>query len=60
MILSKWVPHVINTQLPYYVSGVSGVRSISNVGVGLVDLILLPLQQYQKDGRILRGWFFLL
>lgn len=36
-------------------SGVSPIRSLVNVGSGVADLILLPIEQYRKDGRIGRG-----
>lgn len=35
--------------------GLMPVRSLYNVGSGAVDLFVLPIQQYQKDGNILRG-----
>lgn len=37
------------------ISGVAPIRSVVNVGSGVADLILLPIAQYRKDGRILRG-----
>lgn len=37
------------------ISGVSPIRSAVNVGSGVADLILLPIAQYKKDGRIIRG-----
>ena len=37
------------------ISGVSPIRSIVNVGSGVADLVLLPIAQYKKDGRIVRG-----
>lgn len=43
------------TQLVDVISGVSPIRSVVNVGSGVADLILLPIAQYKKDGRIVRG-----
>ena len=43
------------TQLVDVISGVSPIRSVVNVGSGVADLVLLPIAQYKKDGRILRG-----
>ena len=37
------------------ISGVSPIRSAVNVGSGIADLVLLPIAQYKKDGRIIRG-----
>jgi autophagy-related protein 2 len=34
---------------------VSPIRSVVNVGSGVADLVLLPIAQYKKDGRIVRG-----
>jgi autophagy-related protein 2 len=37
------------------ISGVAPIRSVVNVGSGVADLVLLPISQYKKDGRVLRG-----
>lgn len=37
------------------ISGVAPIRSVVNVGSGVADLVLLPIAQYKKDGRVLRG-----
>ena len=37
------------------ISGVSPIRSVVNVGSGVADLVLLPIAQYKKDGRVYRG-----
>ena len=31
------------------------IRSLVNLGSGVADLILLPIEQYKKDGRVIRG-----
>ncbi|KAI9138785.1 ATG C terminal domain-containing protein [Paraphysoderma sedebokerense] len=54
-ITSTWLPHITKTQVPNVVSGVGPVRSIRNIGAGVVDLVLLPIEQYKKDGRIIKG-----
>ncbi|OAD75253.1 hypothetical protein PHYBLDRAFT_100895, partial [Phycomyces blakesleeanus NRRL 1555(-)] len=51
----EWLPHIKNTQVPNMVSGVAPIRSIVNLSSGVADLVLLPLQQYRKDGRIIKG-----
>jgi len=53
-IKNIWIPHVYNTQLAQFASGISSVRSLMNIGTGMADLILLPME-YQKEGRIVRG-----
>ncbi|EGN93260.1 putative peripheral membrane protein required for the formation of cytosolic vesicles [Serpula lacrymans var. lacrymans S7.3] len=50
-----WTPDVKATQLVDVISGVSPIRSVVNVGSGVADLVLLPITQYKKDGRIIRG-----
>lgn len=50
-----WTPDVKANQLADVISGVSPIRSAVNVGSGVADLILLPIAQYKKDGRIIRG-----
>ncbi|GJE87153.1 autophagy-related protein 2 [Phanerochaete sordida] len=50
-----WTPDVKATQLVDVISGVSPIRSVVNVGSGVADLVLLPISQYKKDGRVLRG-----
>ncbi|GAN01286.1 autophagy regulatory protein [Mucor ambiguus] len=51
----EWLPHILNTQKGSMVSGVSPVRSIVNLSTGVADLVLLPIQQYRKDGRLMKG-----
>ncbi|SJL00469.1 uncharacterized protein ARMOST_03782 [Armillaria ostoyae] len=50
-----WTPDVKATQLVDVISGVAPIRSVVNVGSGIADLVLLPIAQYKKDGRIVRG-----
>lgn len=52
---AAWLPHIKSTQVPNVVSGVSPIRSLVNIGSGFADLILLPIEQYKKDGRIIKG-----
>ncbi|TPX34144.1 hypothetical protein SmJEL517_g03112 [Synchytrium microbalum] len=54
-LISEWLPHVRNTQVPRMMSGLSTVRPIVNLGNGIADLVLLPIEQFRKDGRIIRG-----
>lgn len=50
-----WTPDVKATQLMEVISGVAPIRSVVNVGSGIADLVLLPIAQYKKDGRVVRG-----
>ncbi|KAJ3410683.1 autophagy- protein 2 [Chytridiales sp. JEL 0842] len=54
-ILQRWIPHITSSQVPRVVSGLSGVNTLVNVTTGLTNLVLLPIQQYRKDGRIIKG-----
>lgn len=55
MLNDLWTPDVKATQLVDVISGVAPIRSMVNVGSGVADLVLLPIAQYKKDGRIVRG-----
>ncbi|KAH9996789.1 hypothetical protein BJV77DRAFT_960396 [Russula vinacea] len=55
MLNDLWTPDVKATQLADVVSGVAPIRSVVNVGSGVADLVLLPIAQYRKDGRVVRG-----
>lgn len=50
-----WTPDVKANQLADIISGVAPIRSLVNVGSGVADLVLLPIAQYKKDKRLLRG-----
>jgi hypothetical protein len=54
-IVSIWLPHIKSTQIPQLASGLKGVKTLVNLGSGIADLVLLPIEQYQKDGRIILG-----
>ncbi|KAI8811104.1 ATG C terminal domain-containing protein [Cladochytrium replicatum] len=54
-LANEWVYHVRDTQVPGVLSGVTGVKSVMNLGTGIADLILLPIEQYRKDGKFVRG-----
>ncbi|KAJ2610996.1 autophagy- protein 2 [Coemansia sp. RSA 1365] len=50
-----WLPHLTQTQIPGVVSGVTPLRSLVNIGSGVADLVILPLEHYRKDGRLMQG-----
>ncbi|KAI4920806.1 hypothetical protein J4E85_008921 [Alternaria conjuncta] len=50
-----WSPDVKNNQLPGVLSGLAGLRPFVNVGSGLKDLVVVPMREYKKDGRIVRS-----
>lgn len=55
MLQDIWTPDVKANQLADFLSGINPVRSVVNVGHGVADLVLLPVGQYRKDGRLIRG-----
>ncbi len=50
-----WAPDVTANQLADVLSGIAPVRTIANVSAGVADLVLLPIEQFQKDGRVFKG-----
>lgn len=50
-----WTPDVKAHQLADVISGIAPVRSVVNIGAGVANLVLLPIEQYRKDGRVVRG-----
>jgi len=50
-----WMPDIKKNQLPTVLSGLNGVRTLVNVGSGLRDLVVIPVKEYKKDGRIVRS-----
>lgn len=50
-----WMPDIKRNQLPGILAGLAPVRSIANVGGGMVDLIRVPIEEYKKDGRVVRS-----
>ncbi|KAJ9485065.1 Autophagy-related protein 2 [Penicillium thymicola] len=50
-----WMPDVKQNQLPGVLAGLAPIRSLVNVGGGVRDLVVVPMREYQKDGRIVRS-----
>ena len=50
-----WMPDVKRNQLPGILAGLAPVRSLVNVGGGMKDLVIIPIREYRKDGRIIRS-----
>lgn len=51
-----WSPDVRKNQLPGILAGLGPIRSLVNVGGGVRDLVVLPIREYQKDGRVVRSF----
>lgn len=50
-----WMPDVQRNQLPHVLSGLAAVRPLVNVGSGMRDLVVVPMREYKKDGRLVRS-----
>ena len=49
------MPDIKRNQLPGILAGLAPVRSLVNVGGGFRHLVVIPMREYRKDGRIVRG-----
>ena len=50
-----WMPDIKRNQLPGILAGLAPVRSLVNVGGGIRDLVVVPIREYRKDGRVVRS-----
>lgn len=50
-----WMPDIKRNQLPSVLAGLAPIRSLVNVGGGVKDLVVVPMREYRKDGRIVRS-----
>ena len=50
-----WTPDVKANQLPGVLAGLAPVRPLVNVGLGVRDLVVVPMREYKKDGRLVRA-----
>ncbi|XP_075387716.1 autophagy-related protein 2 homolog B isoform X1 [Tenrec ecaudatus] len=53
--ISEWLSDIKKNQLPGILGGVGPMHSLVQLVQGLRDLVWLPIEQYRKDGRIVRG-----
>ncbi|XP_058807955.1 autophagy-related protein 2 homolog B isoform X2 [Phymastichus coffea] len=54
-LLTEWIQDIKKNQLPSLLGGVGPMYSLVQLFQGVRDLFWLPIEQYQKDGRIVRG-----
>lgn len=50
-----WMPDVKRNQLPGVLAGLAPIRSLVNVGGGVRNLVVVPMNEYRKDGRVVRS-----
>ncbi|KAL8731939.1 MAG: hypothetical protein Q9166_003071 [cf. Caloplaca sp. 2 TL-2023] len=55
MLNDIWMPDIKGNQLPGVLAGLAPLRPLVNVGGGVRDLVVVPVREYQKDGRIIRS-----
>ncbi|ELU17929.1 hypothetical protein CAPTEDRAFT_154368 [Capitella teleta] len=53
--LREWLQDITKNQLPSILGGVGPLHSLVQLAQGIRDLFWLPVEQYRKDGRIVRG-----
>ncbi|XP_043930581.1 autophagy-related protein 2 homolog B [Protopterus annectens] len=54
--INEWLNDIKKNQLPGILGGVGPMHSLVQLVQGLKDLVWLPIEQYRKDGRIIRGF----
>ncbi|XP_023559729.1 autophagy-related protein 2 homolog A isoform X3 [Octodon degus] len=53
--LNEWLQDIRKNQLPGLLGGIGPMHSVVQLFQGFRDLLWLPIEQYRKDGRIMRG-----
>ncbi|XP_075148411.1 autophagy-related 2 [Haematobia irritans] len=54
-LAKEWLRDIKRNQLPKILSGVGPTHAFLQFFQGIYDLFWLPIEHYQKDGRIIRG-----
>lgn len=54
--MNEWLNDIKKNQLPGLLGGVGPIHSLVQLVQGFRDLVWLPIEQYRKDGRIVRGF----
>ncbi|XP_025734110.1 autophagy-related protein 2 homolog A isoform X1 [Callorhinus ursinus] len=53
--LNEWLQDIRKNQLPGLLGGVGPMHSVVQLFQGFRDLLWLPIEQYRRDGRLMRG-----
>lgn len=53
--INEWITDILKKQLPSILGGVGPMHSFVQIAQGIRDLFWLPVEQYKKDGRFVRG-----
>ncbi|XP_077537493.1 autophagy-related 2 isoform X2 [Haemaphysalis longicornis] len=54
-VLNEWLNDIKKNQVPSVLGGVGPMHSFVQLFSGLRDLVWMPVEQYRRDGRIVRG-----
>lgn len=54
-LFKEWLQDIKKNQLPAVLKGIGAMHTLVNLVQGLVDLFWMPINQYRRDGRIMRG-----
>lgn len=55
LLVTEWLADIRQNQIPNILGGVGPMHSLLQLVQGIKDLFMMPVEQYQKDGRLLRG-----
>ncbi|XP_022329168.2 autophagy-related protein 2 homolog B-like [Crassostrea virginica] len=53
--VNEWITDILKKQLPSILGGVGPMHSFVQIAQGIRDLFWLPVEQYKRDGRLVRG-----
>ncbi|XP_041969393.1 autophagy-related protein 2 homolog A isoform X2 [Aricia agestis] len=53
--LAEWVSDIKRHQLPGLLGGIGPMHSLLQILTGIRDLVWLPVEQWRRDGRVVRG-----
>ncbi|KAJ8044621.1 Autophagy-related protein 2-like B [Holothuria leucospilota] len=54
--VNEWISDIQRNQYSSILGGVGPMHSFVELFAGLFDVVRLPVEQYQRDGRIIRGF----
>lgn len=55
LLVNEWVEDIRQNQIAKLLRGVGPMHALLQFLQGLIDLFMMPVEQYQKDGRFVRG-----
>lgn len=56
LLVTDWLADIRQNQIPAILGGVGPMHSFLQLAQGIKDLFIMPVEQYQKDGRLMRGF----